>query len=157
MAKTFIIGTSEYEFPVQGESPDWGEAITDWAEAVTEALSSVQQANDILTTSATISNGQATPASIPGFSFDTSEVVSINAEYIVKRVTTEPESNLVESGYIKGNFDGSSWSISRENIGDAEIEFTISAGGQIQYTSSSITSSSHVGTISFKAKVFNDA
>lgn len=156
MPKTLTIATQDFEFPVVGDNPDWGEQITDWATAVTDALTNVQQANDILTTSAIIANGINTPTSISGFSFDTSEVVSINAEYIIKRITTSPANNLVESGYITGNFDGSNWSITQEYVGDAEVDFTITSGGQIQYTSSTLSGSSYTGAISFKAKVFND-
>ncbi|MBW3544551.1 MAG: hypothetical protein KY428_02940, partial [Bacteroidetes bacterium] len=157
MARTFIVGVDEFEFPDQGDSPDWGEQITDWAEAVTDALKNVQQPNDILTTQASIANNQTTAASITGFSFDTSEVLAVNAEYIVIRKTVSPATNLVESGIIEGNFDGTNWSITRKHIGDAGIVFTITAGGQIQYTSSNISGTSYTGEVSFKAKVFNQA
>lgn len=157
MAKTLIVGVDEFEFPIQGDSPDWGESVTDWATAVSSALASVQQPNDILTTQATIANNQISAASIPGFSFDTSEVLAINAEYIIKRTTVSPATNLVESGIIKGNFDGTNWSITREQIGDAGVEFTITAAGQVQYTSTNISGTSYSGEISFKAKVFNQA
>lgn len=153
MAKTLIIGTDEFEFPIQGDSPDWGEAVTDWAEAVTDALSSVQQPNDVLRTTASIANNQTTFASIPGFSFDTSEVRSINSEYIVTRNTDTV--SLLESGFIEGNFDGTNWNISIRSIEDAEIEFQITSGGQVQYKSSNMSGANYVGEIIFRAKVFN--
>lgn len=157
MSKTLIIGNEEFEFPVVGTNPQWGEEVTDWAEAVTDALTNVIQPNDILVQSATIANNRTTPASIPGFSFDTSEVVAINAEYIVKRTTDSPATNLVESGYITGNFDGNSWSISQRSNGFSGVEFDITTGGQITYTSSDISGTNYVGQISFKARVFNQA
>jgi len=157
MPKKLIIGTDEFEFPEQGDSPDWAEQVTDWATAVTEALTTVQQPNDILTQAALIANLQTTPASIPGFSFDTSEVVAINAEYIVIRRTVSPAVNMVESGFLSGNFDGTNWTISRRQQGEAGIEFSITPGGQVQYTSTDISGTSYEGVISFKAKVFNQA
>lgn len=157
MPKTLTIGTESFEFPLEGDNAGYGESVTDWASAVTDALSTVQQPNDILTQEATINNNIITATSIPGFSFDTSEVVAINAEYIIKRTTVSPANNLVESGSIEGNFDGTNWSISRRQVGDAGIEFSITAGGQIQYTSSNLTGTSYAGTITYKAKVFNQA
>jgi hypothetical protein len=155
MPKTLTVGTEEFEFPIEGENPGYGESITDWAEAVTDALTNVQQPNDILTTTATINNNISSPTSIPGFSFDTSEVIAITGEYIVRRTTVSPANNLVESGIISGNFDGTNWSITRTQEGDADIEFTITSGGQIQYTSSDLSGTSYVGEVTFKAKVFN--
>lgn len=157
MPKTLTVGVDEFEFPVTGDSPDWGESVTDWATAVSNALTNVQQPNDILTQSASIANNQTSASSIPGFSFDTSEVLAINAEYIIIRRTVSPANNFVESGTLTGNFDGSDWTISRRQQGEAGVEFTITSGGQVQYTSSDVSGTSYTGEISFKAKVFNQA
>jgi hypothetical protein len=157
MPKTLLIGVDQFEFPVMGDPADWAEQVTDWATAVSNALANVQQPNDILTQSANIANNQTSASSIPGFSFDTSEVLAINAEYIIIRRTVSPANNLVESGTLTGNFDGSDWTITQRQQGAAGVEFTITAGGQVQYTSTDITGSSYTGEISFKAKVFNQA
>jgi hypothetical protein len=118
----------------------------------------VQLPNDIPIQSATILNNQVSLVDISGFNFNTAEVVTINCEYIIKRTTTSPANNLVENGFIKGNFDGAIWTITREQIGDAGItELSINGAGQIQYTSSLITGTNYSGQISFKAKVFNEA
>lgn len=154
MSKILIIGNQEFEFPEQGTNAPWGEQVTDWAVAVTEALTIVQQPNDIVTTTALINNNQASFANIPGFSFDTSEVVSINAEFIIKRSTDT--NNLVESGLIKGNFDGTTWTCSQVSQGNAGVTFNITDAGQIQYTSTSVSGTNYSGLIIFKAKVFND-
>lgn len=154
MSKILIIGNSEYEFPEQGTNAPWGEQVTDWAVAVTEALTNVQQPNDIVTTTAIINNNQSTLANISGFSFDTSEVVSINAEFIIKRNTDT--TTLVEDGVIKGNFDGSTWTCSQVSRGNAGVTFDITDAGQVQYTSTSVSGANYSGLIIFKAKVFND-
>lgn len=155
MPKVLIVGNEEFDFPVQGDNPDYGEQITDWAEAVSDALTTVQQPNDILPTQASINNNQSTFTNIPGFAFDTSEVISINAEYIVNRSTTSPSQVLTESGTIQGNYNGTSWRISRSFDGDADIEFDITSGGQVQYKTANLSGSGYVGSIIFKAKVFN--
>lgn len=156
MPKTLIIGTEEFDFPVVGDSPDWGEQVTDWAEAVSDSLQNVQQPNDVLRTTALIANNQTTFASITGFSFDTSEVISINSEFIITRTTVSPANNLVESGYIQGNFNGSTWIFTIESNGNAGVEFQITDGGQVQYKSTDVTGTSYEGVIIFRARVFNE-
>lgn len=155
MPKILIVGTEEFEFPLVGENADYGEQITDWATAVTDALTTVQQPNDILTTTAAINNNQTTFTNIPGFSFDTSEVIAINAEYIVSRTTSSPAETLSESGSIQGNYNGTQWTISRSFDGDADIELDITSSGQIQYKTGNMVGSGYVGSIIFKARVFN--
>lgn len=156
MPKILIVGTEEYEFPLQGENSDYGEQITDWATAVTDALTSVQQPNDILRTLAPINNNVSIPTNIPGFSFDTVEVRSINSEFIITRTTDSPANNFVESGFIEGNYDGASWKIAIRSVSNAGVFFDITPSGQITYTSTNIVGSNYVGQILFRAKVFNE-
>lgn len=155
MSKKLIIGSEEFEFPVQGSNPDYGEEITSWAEAVTDALSTVQGPNDILETSATIANNISSFTNIPGFNFSTTEVRSINAEYLVERATTSPVDKIVETGYIEGYYDGTNWGISIRVVGDAGIEIDITSGGQMQYKSSNMAGLGYTGTIKFKARTID--
>lgn len=154
MSKILIVGNEEFEFPEEGTNASWGEQVTDWASSVTDALQGVQQPNDILTTTAVINNTQASPANIAGFSFDTSEVISVNGEFIIRRTTDS--ANLVESGTIKGNFDGSDWNVTQVSQGNSGVTFSITAGGQVQYISTTVAGANYAGLIIFKAKVFND-
>lgn len=155
MPKILTIGTEEFEFPLESENGNYGEQVTDWAEAVSDALGTVQQRNDIPNSSATILNNVTTPTPIAGFLFDTSEVISIYAEFIVRRSTTAPAVSLVESGLITGNFDGQDWNIEITTVKDAGISLDITSGGQITYTTTNLAGSNYVGEILFKAKVFN--
>jgi hypothetical protein len=155
MPKTLTVGNEEFEFPLEGESPGYGSEITDWAEAVTDALSTVQKPNDILSTSAVIGNTPGT-FSIPGFSFSTAEVISINCRYFVSRTTTGPNATYVEVGNIEGYYDGSNWGISIKTTGDANILLSITPAGQMQYTiASPLPGATHSGEIVFEAKVVN--
>lgn len=156
MSKKLVIGTEEFEFPIQGSNPDYAEEVSDWAQAVTDALSTVQQPNDVTRTQATILNNITTPATINGFQFDVTEVRSINSEYLITRTTDVPAVNLVESGFIEGNFDGSTWSIAIRSLSNAGVNFDITNSGQITYTSSNLTGTNYKGTILFRAKVFNE-
>jgi hypothetical protein len=156
MPKILTIGNDEFEFPIEGENPGYGSEITDWAETVTEALSTVQKPNDIVTTSATIVNTPGT-YSVPGFTFSTTEVISISCRYSVNRTTTGPTATYVETGFIEGYYDGTNWGISVRSIADAQLKFSITSGGQIQYTiASPLPGSSHTGLIVFEAKVINN-
>lgn len=155
MPKIVTLGSEEFEIPVVGDNADWGESLTDYLSAISEALQTVQQPNDILVSTAAINNNVSSFTNIPGFTFDTSEVIAIDAEYIVTRSTSSPSVTLSESGNIQGNYNGASWTISHSCDGDAAIEFDITSSGQIQYKSSNLLGTGYSGTIIFKAKVFN--
>lgn len=156
MPKILTVGTEIFNFPIEGENSGYAEEVTDWAVAVSDALSTVQAPNDLLTQSATLLNNQTTFADISGFIFNSAEVISINAEFIIIRTTASPLNNLVESGFIQGNFNGSSWSYSvGPCVGNAGIEFDITSAGQLKYKSTDVIGTSYSGTITFKGKVFN--
>lgn len=156
MPKILVVGTESFDFPLVGENADYGEQVTDWASAVTEALTTVQQPNDIVGTTASIANNQPTFVNIPGFSFDSSEVVSINSDATVQRSTDSVV--VVENFSISGNYNGTNWfiSVSSESEDDAGVEFNITSSGQVQYKSSLLAGANYSGSILFRAKVFND-
>lgn len=155
MSKILTVGTETFEFPEESENGKYGEEVTDWASAVSSALTTVQQRNDIPGSTATILNNISSFTAIPGFSFDTSEVISINCEFIVTRSTTVPAVTLVSSGFIQGNYDGSTWNVTVEYVGNSGVDFDINPSGQAVYKSTNLTGSNYTGSILFKAKVFN--
>lgn len=157
MPRILVVGTEEFEIPNEGENGNYGEEVSDWMEAVTEALTTVQQPNDITTTSASILNNVSSPTAVAGFLFDSSEVISINAEFIITRTTVSPAATLVQSGFIEGNYDGSTWLITIRSVRDAGVLLDITNSGQVTYTSSNVTGTSYTGEILFKAKVFNES
>jgi hypothetical protein len=158
MPKILVVGNDEFSFPLEGddgaESGGYGEEVSSWAEAVTRALQTVQQPNDIPISTATILNNITSPANVLGFSFDTSEVISIKGEYIVRR-STDSES-FVQDGVIEGNYDGSNWNLSHEYRSSAGITFDMTPAGQITYTTTNLSGLNYEGSIIFKAKVFNN-
>jgi hypothetical protein len=156
MSKIVVIGSQEFELPEQGQNPDYGSELTDFFVAVADALESVQGQDDILLTTATISNNVSVFTSIPGFSFSTASVRSIECSYIVERTTSSPAQKFVESGTIIGNYDGANWLISSNFVGEAGVTFSISAAGQMQYRSTLVNGSNYIGTIRFKAKTVSE-
>jgi hypothetical protein len=165
MPKLLTVGNEEFEFPLTGENAGYGSEVTDWAEAVTTALETVQKPNDIPTTAEIPLNADALPSdpaiAIPGFSFPTSEVIAIDAKYLIKRSYTTISGNVVvmEVGFIEGYFSGVDWGISIRTTGDAGISITINPSGQMLYQ---VTQNFPVGstnkslTIIYEAKVINN-
>lgn len=156
MSKPLTVGNEVFEFPLEGENAGYGSEVTDWAEAVSDALATVQKPNDILLTTAAISNTATIDTNIVGFSFSTAEVKAIECRYLVTRITTSPALNYSEVGYIEGYFDGSIWSYSIRTTGDAKIYLSILPSGQVQYRVETIVAATHVGTIVFEANVINN-
>lgn len=156
MPKILVVGNDSFDFPTEGENGNYGEQVTSWAEAVTDALTTVQQPNDLSRTTAQILNNVSVPTAVSGFLFDSSEVVSINAEFVVNRSTSSPSVVLVQSGVIEGNYDGSEWVITVRSIKNAGISFDISNSGQITYTTNNMIGANYSGQIIFRAKVFNE-
>jgi hypothetical protein len=156
MPKTVIVGSETFEIPVEGENSGYGESLTDFFVAVADALSTVQKPNDIADTTAPINNNISSFTNITGFIFDTSEVIQIQCTYQVERSTTSPAVTLVESGEIEGNYNGTDWTITIESEGDAQVEFDITAGGQMRYKSEEMVGTGYTGSIAFRAKVFNN-
>lgn len=152
MPKNLQIGNTVYEYPVQGDG-SWGEEATAWAEGVTEALETVQGPNDILLTTALLTNNQTIPTDVSGLAFDTSEVLSVSIEYFIKR---EGSSVLVEEGRLNAVFDGSDWALSAESTSDAGVDFTIIASGQVQYTTTDLAGHT-ASTVRFRAKTIDIA
>lgn len=152
MPKNLQIGNETFEYPIQGNG-GWGEEATAWAEAVTQALQTVQGPNDILLTTALLLNNQSTPANVSGLAFDTSEVLSVQIDYFIER---QGSTTKVESGILSATFDGSDWKLTAESTSDAGIDFTISASGQVQYTSNDLAGHTS-STVRFRAKTIDQA
>lgn len=81
----------------------------------------------------------------------TEDSFTITAAFVATETGTITNA-LVESGRIIGNYSpNNSWIISVYMAGLTGIELSITNSGQIQYTTTDIISTSHVGLIKFKA------
>lgn len=155
MSKQLQIGSDIFNYPEQGENPGWGEEATAWAEAVTDALQDVQGPNDLLLTSATLVNNQATPADISGLLFNVAQVEAVEVDFFITRTFDSGTSVTTERGKILGSYDGTTFSISTETDGgDTGVEITVTNAGQFQYTSSDLTNHTS-STIRFKASTID--
>lgn len=98
---------------------------------------------DLLETSFSFADNQAAAADITGFAFANATVRSFKAQVSIVRGAT------YETYELMGIQKGASWDMSQEAVGDdTGVVFSITAAGQIQYTS---TSTGAGGTIKFRA------
>ena len=94
---------------------------------------SANSAGDIAETSFSAANNQAVAADVTGLAFVNATVRSFDA---VISVEIDATADLFEAFRIQGIQKGGSWDIAVEAVGDnSNVNFTITAAGQIQYTS----------------------
>jgi hypothetical protein len=149
MAVSLTLQSCTFCFPEEGANPGHGEVVTDWASKVNSLLSSLIGAGDILTTTACIACNQACAASVTLLSFATSTVRSFEVCYNVVRGACN---NIVETGVMRGVYNGTSWSFTNACIaGCAGMSFQITNAGQVQYFSDN----QGTGTIKFRASTFD--
>lgn len=160
MSIQLVINGTSYNYPIDGENPNWSEA-TDWAEAVTTALGTLLAPGDILETTFTINNNVAVLTNINGLLFDPGTVRAANIDYAIYRTSSTNPSGQAENGTIFLVFDdsataGSKWQLSQRSEGtNAGVSFSITDGGQVQYTSNDIGSTGYVGSIKFRARTLS--
>jgi hypothetical protein len=122
---------------------------------MTNKLATLSGVNDISTTTVSISNCQCAAANIgsgaSALSFPIASTRSFEVTFNVKR-TDSCCVVTVESGNMYGNYNGTAWQFSHEVTGCASMDYSITAAGQIQYTSDALKGA---GTMSFRARTID--
>jgi len=154
MSTSVIINGESFSIPTQGENPPWGEDLSALLLAMVNSLNSVQGISDILLTSFTIVNNQSSAANVFGCLFDTSTVRSAIIEYSVYRSSSVSELSEVGHIYVTYKSTAASWEIVQNYAGSSEVNFTITSGGQLQYTSTNFAGTGYVGKMKFTARAF---
>ena len=157
MSVTITIQGTPLEFPTSGTSPDWAPAMVQFAQLVEAALSGVAGSFDVAPQALTIdAYNPGTNIDISSLTFPTSDVRAASIPYAVYRAT---DSTAVTEGgeifivYNAANPVSNKWSIAqRVSGGDASISFSITDIGQVQFSTTTLSGSNHVGTISFSAR-----
>ena len=152
-----IVGNQIFQYPDPGTEAGWGEDATGWASAVTNALNALLAPSDILPTAFTVQENQSSPVDITGLFFNSSTVRAANISYAVYRVSSTSPVGIAESGTLMIDLNdtapsGSKWSLIQIKNGDAGISFSVTDGGQIQYSTTSIGLTGYTGVINFSAK-----
>lgn len=151
------IAGATYFVPTQSENPPWGDDLHDAVVALADAASSVNPPGTILLTTFSIANNISSVSNVTGASFDNSLIQSFELSYSLYRGTSTSEGAQV--GTLSGTFNriASTWDMSNEFNGQGGVVFSITSGGQIQYTSSNMGGSSYMGTMKFTATVFSQS
>jgi hypothetical protein len=103
-------------------------------------------------------NNQSSAADIKGLKFDSRFVGHAVLEYFARRITTgSGATTLHEAGILIFTYNPvtEAWekvTVSEHNPNDAGIVLTITAAGQVQYTTSNITGTASISTIYWRTR-----
>lgn len=107
-------------------------------------------------------NNQSVAANIEGLQFDYRKVNQAIIEYVIQRITgpTLSPTELIQTGCFAVVYKpvAATWNI--VNIGStgpdaAGITFSITTGGQVQYTSSNMTGTANISKITYRARTLS--
>lgn len=147
-----IVNGAVFNYPKPGTEPGWGEDATDWAVAITDAVNSLLGEGDIIETTFQLTNNQSIATDVNGLLFNNTTVRSAKIDYTVYINTSTNE--LIETGvlYLQWKSDSTTWVQSQSFVGDVSgLEFSITTGGQVQYTTTNISGTGYQGRLTFKA------
>jgi len=148
------------DFPNSAASPNWAEAVDQFVKAVEQALASVVGPYDVAPQALTIDSfNPGTNIPIAALSFPVSAVRSATIRYAVYRTTTTDiagESGEISIFYNANGPISNKWEISQRIlsgiIGAGKISFNITDVGQIQFSTTALAGSNHVGKLTFVAQ-----
>jgi len=146
------------EFPESAESPNWAEAMVQFGLAVEAALAAVVGAFDVAPQALILDPyNPGTNIDITALSFPTSTVRSAFIRYAVFRTTTLEQSEESGEILILYNPNGpvnNKWQLAQRILGDSEskISFNITDAGQIRFSTTALSGSSHSGKLTFVAQ-----
>jgi len=106
----------------------------------------------------TLVNNQAAPADVTGLLFDSNNIKSARIEFDIHRQSDTASSELDETGTLFLTYDpvAGTWKAKVSSVfDDAGIVFTITAAGQVQYTSTDIAGTNSVGTMRYVQRTMN--
>jgi len=150
-----ILGTI-VEFPSSSASPDWSPAVIQFAQLVTLALSGVEGPFDVVPQIFTLdSYNPGTNVAITNLAFSTAVVRSAVITYNTYRNTSG--GSVYEAGditvvYNVNNPTNNKWEISQERTGNADISFSITDAGQVEFSTTTLAGTGHTGQLAFSAK-----
>ena len=159
MAIPLTLNGVTYNYPENGEDPNWSEDATGLIVAIVDTLNTLVAPGDILSTTATINDNVAVPVDVNGMNFDPTLVRATNVTYSIYRISTDNPSGNTEDGTIFLNYDnsaapGSKWLLSQRTNGNSGVVFTITDLGQVQYVSNQIDNGGggYSGVLNFAAR-----
>lgn len=112
-------------------------------------------------TSFALLNNQSSAANIEGLQFDYRKVNQATIEYLIQRITTGTgATEIITTGMFMVTYKPVSQTWHIVNIGTpgpsaSGITFSITTGGQVQYTSSNITGDENISKITYRARTLS--
>lgn len=155
MSTPVVINGQDFNIPTQGQNPPWGEDLSALLIAMVASLNGLQGPNDILLTPFTISNNTSSSANVTGALFDTTKVRAAIIDYSIYRSTSTTELSEVGTIYLTYKSTAGTWDMSQTYGGDSGVTFSITAGGQLQFTSTNLSGTGYVGKMKFSARTFD--
>lgn len=130
-----------FQYPQNG-GEIWGREATNWAIAITNALNTSSVTGDLgPTTLAPINNNVVASTNVSSLSVSVASTRAFKVDYYVYRGRGAPtNTELTEVGTLRAMYSPSSgtWIIDNTFTGDAQVDFSVNASGQVQYTASDI-------------------
>lgn len=160
MSVPITISGTTIQFPGSGQDPNWASAVVQFAQLVADALSIVVGPFDVFPQIFTLVSNVNTNVNITNLSFPTSNVRAAFIKYTAYRntnSTTVTEAGNIIIVYNPSNSVGSKWSLNQVFTGDASITFNVTDTGQVQFSTTSIAGTSHVGSITYSATALLNA
>lgn len=104
-----------------------------------------------------LSNNVAVATNIPTLLFDSADFRSAIVEYDIKRKTSTDELRSVGRFFLVFRALTNVWELAGDEFSgdDHGIEFSVTAGGQVQYVSSNVSGASYSGVMKYKLRTFN--
>ena len=156
MAIKLNIQGTVVEIPSSGAAPNWSSGVIEAFQAIEGALQGVAGPFDVSPQILTIdAYNPGIIVDMPNFAFPTSDVRAVSIVYSVYRNTTL--TTVVESGNLQMVYNpagpvNNKWDVARDFVGDAQISFNVTDLGQVQFTTTTLSGSNHVGALSYQAK-----
>lgn len=161
MATTpIVIQGTTIQFPLSGNSPDWSPAIILFAQLVAKALSGVVGPFDVSPQVFDMTANVNTNVNLPNLAFPTSAVRGAFIRYSVFRQTSSAsgsETGMLIVTYNANNPVNQKWEMIRDFTGNASITFNITDTGQIQFSTTVLAGTSHVGNIAYTAQALQNS
>ncbi len=154
MSTPILISGTTINFPSSGDSPNWSPAVIQFAQLVAAALQFSFGPFDIPPQTYDLIADVNTNVALPNLSFPTTQVIGAIVSFSVSRVSSS--STVSETGEIIVNYNptfptNEKWQINTEFIGNANITFSITDVGQVQFSTTTIGGSFVSGTITYQA------
>lgn len=95
-----------------------------------------------------VANNQGSPANVTGLSFDKTGVKAVRLLFNIHRRTDSSAVDETGELFLFHNSESDEWGHTLTSHGDdAGVTFSVSSGGQVQYSSSNMAGASYAGTL----------